>query len=209
VTDPDESSNDRRERRRLDPDIRRAEIIAAATRIFAARPYDTIALADIAKEAGASRALISHYFGDKAGLFAAVAATFAAGAAQAIRTDQDLPLPERLAANIDSALSFAADNRETVLALLPTGPAGYDTRMRNIVDTLRNRIVDRMLTNHFGTTDLPPRYRFALRAYTGLFSVAVGDWLREETVDRRYVSEYLANTMLSIVAELRQRADQD
>jgi AcrR family transcriptional regulator len=190
-------------RRRLDPDARRAEIIQAAAPVFAARPYDAITVVDIARAAGASRGLIIHYFSDKAGVFAAVAATFAARAAQAIRTDLDLPPAEKVAANIDACLAFAAEHRETVLALLPTGPSGQDSRLRQLTDGLRERVVDRMLVNHFGTTDVPELHRFSLRAYTGLFSVAVGDWLQSPTVSREETSRFLARALLHTVEDLR------
>jgi AcrR family transcriptional regulator len=203
VTSQDQSSKDRRERRRLDPDTRRAEIVTAATRVFAARPYDQVALADIAEEAGASRALISHYFGDKAGVFAAVALTFAGRLASAVRTDRELPPDDMVLANIDAVLEFASHNTEVVLALIPTGSAGQDPRLHDVINVARDRVVDRIMVNHFGTADLPPQFRFSLRAFTGMFAVGAADWLRDPTLERRYVSEFLANTLLTIVADLR------
>lgn len=61
-------------RLRLEPDARRAGILAAATGEFAARPYESVAVAAIARAAGASEALVFKYFGTKASLYAAVVA---------------------------------------------------------------------------------------------------------------------------------------
>jgi AcrR family transcriptional regulator len=207
VPSSDQSPNDRRERRRLDPDIRRAEIVIAATRVFAAKPYDSVSLADIADEAGASRALISHYFGDKAGVFAGVAITFAGRLADAVRTDHDLPPEQMVMANLDALLAFAAENTEVVLALIPTGSAGQDPRLHDIINMGRDGVVDRVMINHFGTTDLPPQARFALRAYTGMFAVGVGDWLRDPILERAEVAEILGRTLLHVIADLREQLD--
>lgn len=51
----------------------RAAILAAAARQFAERGFARATLRSIAAEAGVDAALISHYFGSKPGLFAAVA----------------------------------------------------------------------------------------------------------------------------------------
>ncbi len=50
-------------RRRRDPEIARAEILAAAERLLAGSPPDAIGLKDVAREAGVSHALVSHNFG--------------------------------------------------------------------------------------------------------------------------------------------------
>lgn len=64
--------SDRTRRRRLDPETRRAAIIEAAGQQFAASPYDTVSVAEIAAEAGASEALVYRYFNTKAELYVEV-----------------------------------------------------------------------------------------------------------------------------------------
>jgi AcrR family transcriptional regulator len=190
-------------RRRLDPDERREEILRAATRVFATRPYDAVSIAEVARVAGASRALISHYFDDKAGLFVAVTARFAQLAAQNVRVDRDLPPDQTVAANVEAFLAFADEHRETVLALIPHGPAVADPRLQELSDVIRGRLVDRMLVNHFGTTEVPDSHRFALHAYTGLFSVAMVELLRRPELSRAEAAAFLTRTLLDIVANLR------
>src|SRR5215212_3919805 len=76
-------------RRRLDPEVRRNEILKAATRAFATRPYDDVHIDAIARDAGASRALINHYFKDKRRLYVAVARKIVARTPSVVRTDLD------------------------------------------------------------------------------------------------------------------------
>ena len=50
-------------RRRRDPETARTEILDAAERVLAASPPDAVGLKEVAKAAGVSHALVSHYFG--------------------------------------------------------------------------------------------------------------------------------------------------
>lgn len=50
-------------RLRRDPEQARAHILAAAQRVFASRGPDAVGLKDVAREAGVSHGLVTHYFG--------------------------------------------------------------------------------------------------------------------------------------------------
>ncbi|MGP6174900.1 TetR/AcrR family transcriptional regulator [Corynebacterium sp. A21] len=63
---------DRRPRKRLDPDARRAAILEAAASQFATTPYDRVKIAAISEQADASDALIYRYFRSKEGLYESV-----------------------------------------------------------------------------------------------------------------------------------------
>lgn len=56
-------------RRRRDAAVARAALLDAAHRRFSAHGYVGTRIADVAKDAGYSEALVYHHFGDKAGLF--------------------------------------------------------------------------------------------------------------------------------------------
>src|SRR3954471_17339397 len=58
-------------RRRRTPDEARLEILDAAERVFTEFQPDQVGLKDVAREAGVSHALITHYFGTYAGLIEA------------------------------------------------------------------------------------------------------------------------------------------
>ncbi|WP_316668245.1 TetR/AcrR family transcriptional regulator [uncultured Propionibacterium sp.] len=63
---------DRKPRRRLDPDSRRAAILDAAVEAFAARPYAEVTISSVAEAAEASKALVYRYFENKEDLYAEV-----------------------------------------------------------------------------------------------------------------------------------------
>jgi len=58
-------------RRRRPPELARQEILDAAERVFAGSQPDQVGLKEVAREAGVSHALITHYFGTYAGLLEA------------------------------------------------------------------------------------------------------------------------------------------
>jgi AcrR family transcriptional regulator len=75
VTKPSPQTSDAGEDRRRwsrRPESRPAEILKAAFAVFAEAGYDRTTIADVGKRAGVSPALVVHYFGTKAELFAAV-----------------------------------------------------------------------------------------------------------------------------------------
>ncbi len=65
------NSSPRRGRRPGNPDVR-AEILAVAGARFRHEGYDAVTMRSLAADAGVDAALISYYYGSKAGLFAAV-----------------------------------------------------------------------------------------------------------------------------------------
>lgn len=60
-----------RERRRWSPEVARQELLDAAERVFVEFAPDQVGLKEIAREAGVSHALITHYFGTYSGLIEA------------------------------------------------------------------------------------------------------------------------------------------
>lgn len=56
-------------RRRLAPEVRRAQLLAVAERVFAERGYQGTAVEDIAAAAGVTRTLIYKYFADKDAIY--------------------------------------------------------------------------------------------------------------------------------------------
>lgn len=81
-------------RQRLDTAMRREAILAAAVECYAQAPYAEVSVAEIAATAHASSALVFHYFGSKAALYAEVVTVAVATLTQAQRSAV-ASLPER------------------------------------------------------------------------------------------------------------------
>jgi AcrR family transcriptional regulator len=189
-------------RTRLAPDERRERILAAARHVFARTPYADVTLATVANEAGVSRSLVAHYFGGKADLFGAVMRAMAEAAPEAVRTDRDLPLERTVEANVDDWLEFAERHGELSVAFAGIGPLGRSPELQALVTELRERVVDRMLVNHLGTTDVPRAVRVALRAYTGLYEVAVAEWLHAGRMTREEVRVVITRGLYAVLEDV-------
>jgi AcrR family transcriptional regulator len=186
-------------RRRLEPEVRRAEILKAAMRAFAKQPYDEVHIDAVAREAEASRALVNHYFGDKRGLFLAVAKEIVARTPSTVRTDLDLSVEDIVAANTDAWLDLIETNRETALMFLGAGPIGRDRALEALQDELRDRVVDRILENHLGPGDVPPAARLTMRAATGLMELALRDWAMGRGLTREQTRTLVIEGILAAV----------
>lgn len=138
-------------RRRRDPEEARGEILDAADRLLAERPPDAVGLADIARDAGVSHALVSHYFGTYVGVVdavlerrrAAVRARVVARIAKA-----DLVDPDELVDALFEALSDRPFVRLTLWALAAERPSASETfplhaqGMRIVADAIAERLGD-------------------------------------------------------------------
>jgi AcrR family transcriptional regulator len=60
------------QRTRLDPEVRREQILDAAARVLADRDPADVTFEELAAAAGVSRALVYNYFGDKSGVISAL-----------------------------------------------------------------------------------------------------------------------------------------
>ena len=175
-------------RRRLDPEARQEEILRAAIRAFESQPYEQVQLEDIARDAGASRALINHYFGGKRGLFVAVVREMVARAAGGIRANRELgelTTEQMVATNTSAMLDLIEADRAAVLTFFRGGPAGGDPELAALHDELRDRTVERILANHLGDGPIPPAAHHAMRAGIGLIERALLDWAEERGPEPR------------------------
>ncbi|HSI81559.1 MAG TPA: TetR/AcrR family transcriptional regulator [Solirubrobacterales bacterium] len=192
----------KRTRRRLDPDQRRDEILRAATRAFAARPYDEVHVDEIAADAGASRTLVNHYFGDKRALFLAVARANLDRIPDAVRTDLGLPIEGTVDANTAAWLDLVEARRGSFLVLLGLGPLGRDPEVEAVQDELRDRLARRMLANHLGTPDPPPEALITMRATIGLIQRALLDWASGRGGTRAQTHALIAESILASVRDV-------
>jgi hypothetical protein len=116
-----------------------------------------------------------------------------------VRADLDLSVEDMVAANTDAWLDLVEANRETSLMFLGAGPTGRDPELEALQDELRDRMADRILTNHLGTTDIPPAAHLTMRAATGLMERAVRDWATRKAATRDQTHTIIVHSILAVV----------
>jgi AcrR family transcriptional regulator len=122
------------QRTRLDPQVRRSQIVEAAARTFRGRDPSEVTFEEIAYEAGVSRALVYNYFGDRGGLLAAVYLHTFGQLNDVLNASiaGTLPPEDRIRAIVAGYLRFAADHPEAwrllQLSMATSHPAVLDAR---------------------------------------------------------------------------------
>ena len=111
-------------RRRLATGERRGEIVEAALRIFAERDVASVPMEELARAAGASSALIYHYFGGKRGLAEVALGSAADQLIAGLVVDTSAHTLVQLDEGLRNYLAFLSEHPASWSALLRAGAAG-------------------------------------------------------------------------------------
>src|SRR6202035_1938581 len=138
-----------RVRTRLAPDARREEILDRARHLFGQRSYAAVSASEIARAAGVTPALVSHYFpGGKRDIFLTLLEEFSQSVPDTIRADTATPLRKRVARTVENWLDWLDANRETWLATAAQGDYIADPDLQALVDAARERSIDTLIRNY-------------------------------------------------------------
>jgi AcrR family transcriptional regulator len=173
----------RRGRRRLSVDERREELISAALELFSHRSPDDISIDDVAEAAGASRALVYHYFGGKQELYLAALHSAAKRLSDLLEPPTEGKPLERLAISLNRYFDFVEDHAAGFVALLRGGPAYRSGEIGEIVERIRGLVLDRIVVA-MGIGEPAPVLRITLRSWMASVETAGLDWLEHRDVSR-------------------------
>jgi AcrR family transcriptional regulator len=188
----------------LAPDVRRAQILGCARRLFAERNYAAVSTEDIAREVGVRRGLLHHYFGTKRDLYLEVLRSMVLVPPQPAPEDLDGRDPEAvLAEGVERWLEMVARNRGTWMATVGAQGFGRDPEVEAILDEARERAADSLVAAvHPGNpAEAPRQLRALFRAYSGLAEAASLEWLRGR-LTREEVRELLVQALLRLVRDV-------
>lgn len=190
-------------RRRLEPDERRAQILAQAIEMFGERPYAAVSTAELAQRAGVARGLINHYFGNKRDLYLAVVRRMVT-----LPRADELAVPtgttrERVEASVRWLLDTISEHGSTWVKVTSHEGVGDDPEVQQILDAADDAAAQRLLVM-IGLADdagsEEPR-RAMVRAYGGLVKVAGREWLTRGTMTREQVHALLVDMLSTLVTE--------
>ncbi|SFP06510.1 DNA-binding transcriptional regulator, AcrR family [Amycolatopsis arida] len=174
-------------RRRLTPERRRDELLDAAARLFATRPYDEVLMEDVAEHAGVSRANLYRYFPSKRDLFAAIYRRAADDLLAAVRVDPAEPVIEQVSAGLDAHIDYFVANRLTVLAAnrVLAGDPMIQAIISDEMAQLRQRILESAELSGIRRDVAAP----ALHAWLVFVRAICVEWLANETFSREELRE--------------------
>jgi AcrR family transcriptional regulator len=192
-------------RRRLSVDRRREELIAAALDLFSRHDAEDVSVDDVAAAAGASRALVYHYFGGKQELYVAALRSAAAELESRLRSanggrsgEGGEPL-EELAHGLTRYFDFVEEHAAGFAALLRGGPANRAGEVGEIVEGVRQRLF-RLVVNQLGVGVPGPVLRITLRSWIASVETAGLDWLEHRDIARPELERLLMDHMVALLA---------
>jgi AcrR family transcriptional regulator len=190
-----------RRRIRLDNDQRRAQLLELARRAFSDRSYDEVSIDDLARVAGISKGLLYHYFPTKRDLYVAGLREIADELVDAVtRVADDLPPIDRMRASVDAYLDHIARHSRAFVSLM-RGGIGSDPEVAAVVDSVRSRLFERLLSGSPAASLLAgdARLETAIRGWIGFVEAASIDWCANPRLSRSELRELVTAVLVEVV----------
>lgn len=183
-----------RSRTRLEPAVRRRQIVEAAARVFAEHETSKVPFERIAQEAGVSRSLVYAYFSDRDSLFAAaynheleVLDAQLDGALASFGSDR-----ERLAGVVSAYLAFAWQHRQS-WQLVASASTQHPV-VREAIQTRTDRIAVAIADT--------PEVRLLVRSVIGMLEAATVHTLENDDVKTDGLAELLTKVIWEGVSSI-------
>lgn len=164
-------------RTRLSPDRRREQLLDLGVRLLATRSLDELSIDLLAEEAGISRGLLYHYFGNKTAFHEAVVRHAADDLiAQTAPPPGGEPL-ERLLVSVTAYVDYVLANFEGYVSLV-RGAAGGNETLRAIYDQVRDVLDERIFLEDAQGELIAdtPHNRLVVRGWSAMVEELVITW---------------------------------
>ncbi len=189
----------------MTPDNRREQLLELGVRLFAHRSLDELSIETLAEEAGISRGLLYHYFGNKRDFHRAVVRKAADDLIAITAPTEAGTALERMLGSLAQYVDYVIANREGYLSLVK-GAAGGNEDMREIYEEARSALTDRIFESstpeelaEYGLVDTPA-VRLMVRGWSALTEEVVLAWIDDPRgLDREQLLSALALSLSAIV----------
>jgi AcrR family transcriptional regulator len=183
--------------RRLDVDERRAQLLEVGTELFTRHSFEELSMAEIAREAGVSKALLYHYFPSKEELFKAALADAATELAQRTAPDESLEPLEQLRASTRAFVDWIGERGAAYMKLLQS--VGAVPELRETMIGIRDFTSARILDGVVPEAERTPAKRAAVRAWLWFMDGVLLDWIEHHDRDAEAVSGQLVASLLALL----------
>jgi AcrR family transcriptional regulator len=191
-------------RARLAPDERRSQLLDLGVRLLATRSLDELSIDLLAEEAGISRGLLYHYFGNKHAFHEAVVRRAADDLiAQTAPPTEGEPL-ERLLISVTAYVDYVVANHAGYLSLIK-GAAGGNDSLREIYEEARAALTDRIFREDARGEILPDTAgtRLIVRGWAAMTEELVLTWVLDpDGVTREQLLKVIATSLPALAAIL-------
>jgi AcrR family transcriptional regulator len=169
---------------RLAPDTRREQLLELGVRLLSTRALDELSIETLAEEAGISRGLLYHYFGNKQDFHTAVVQRAADDLYDRTAPTGDGTPIEQLAGSLARYVDYVTENYQGYVSLIRGAAGGHD-EIRRIYEDSRAALTDRIFeapvaeeATALGITDTPA-VRLLVRGWSSFVEEVVVEWVRD------------------------------
>jgi len=197
-------------RYRLGPEERRSQLLDLGVKLLATRSLDELSIDLLAEEAGISRGLLYHYFGNKHAFHEAVVRRAADDLIAQTAPPADGDPLERLLTSMAAYVDYVVANYEGYLSLV-RGAAGGNEILREIYEESRSALTDRMYTEDAQGVIIEdtPATRLLLRGWAAMCEELVVTWRAEPTsVTRDELLALIVGSLPALVEALPDQSSQ-
>lgn len=191
-------------RTRLTPDQRRSQLLDLGVRLLATRSLDELSIDVLAEEAGISRGLLYHYFGNKHAFHEAVVRRAVDDLiAQTAPPATDDPA-ERLLTSMAAYVDYVTANHTGYVSLVK-GAAGGNETLREIYEEARAALTDRVFDEDPDGEVVrdSPAARLVVRGWSALVEDVVLAWCEDPSaMTREELLAVVATALPALVATL-------
>jgi AcrR family transcriptional regulator len=182
---------------RLDVDERRSQLLDVGTELFSKHSYEELSMAQIAREAGISKALLYHYFPSKEEFFKAALTEAATELVQRTAPDDSLAPLEQLRASTRAFVDWIGERGEAYMKLLQS--VGAVPELRETMTQIRDFTSGRILEGLVPENERTPAKRAAVRGWLWFMDGVLLDWIEERDRGAQAVSEQLVDSLVALL----------
>ncbi|MEP9382775.1 TetR/AcrR family transcriptional regulator [Nocardioides sp. KR10-350] len=188
-------------RTRLSPEERRAQLLDLGVRLFARRSLEEISIDLLAQEAGISRGLLYHYFGDKVAFREAVVRRAADDLVAQSEPPGEGDALSKLLHSVRAYVDFVDANYEGYLSLVRG--AASDPALRAIYDEAFGKLTDRVFATETDVVPDTPASRLLVRGWQAMTEQLVLAWKAGESgVTRDELLDLLVGSLPALMTAL-------
>ena len=192
-------------RSRLTPEQRRTQLLDLGVSLLATRSLDELTIDVLAEEAGISRGLLYHYFGNKHDFREAVVRRAVDDlVAQTAPPEGGEPL-ERLLASVAAYVDYVVANYQGYVSIV-RGAAGGNETLRDLYEEARTMLTERIFTEDAqgGIFSDTPAARLMVRGWAAMSEELVLTWVVDPSgVTREQLLDALTASLPALVDVLR------
>ena len=167
---------------RMSPDGRREQLLELGVRLLSTRALEDLSIETLAEEAGISRGLLYHYFGNKQDFHTAVVQRAADDLYARTAPTGDGGVLEQLAGSLARYVDYVTENYQGYVSLIRGAAGGHDD-IRRIYESSRAALTERIFEEAtdeaaaLGLVDTPA-VRLLVRGWSSFVEEVVVEWVR-------------------------------